>query len=43
MEGVREFQPHDLYSKRPERPSLAQLRPYYEDLVAKFLPDTLMW
>jgi inositol oxygenase len=43
MELVREFQPYDLYSKSPERPSLAKLRPYYEDLVAKFLPDTLMW
>jgi inositol oxygenase len=43
MEVVQEFQPHDLYSKSAERPSLAQLRPYYEDLIAKFLPDTLMW
>jgi inositol oxygenase len=43
MEVVREFQPYDLYSKSPERPSLERLRPYYEDLVAKFLPDTVMW
>lgn len=43
MEVVREFQPFDLYSKSPERPSLATLRPYYEELVARFLPDTLTW
>jgi len=43
LEVVRDFQPYDLYSKSSERPSLARLRPYYEDLVAKFLPDQLMW
>lgn len=43
MEVVREFNPHDLYSKSTTRPDLAELRPYYEDLVAKFLPDTLIW
>ena len=40
---VREFNPYDLYSKSPERPDLDRLRPYYEDLVASFLPDTLQW
>jgi inositol oxygenase len=43
LEVVRDFQPYDLYSKSSERPSLARLRPYYEDLVAKFLPDELAW
>ena len=43
MEVVREFNPHDLYSKSATRPDLAALRPYYEDLVARFLPDTLLW
>jgi len=40
---VREFNPYDLYSKSPERPDFDRLRPYYEDLVASFLPDTLQW
>ena len=40
---VREFNPYDLYSKSKERPDFDRLRPYYEDLVASFLPDTLQW
>lgn len=40
---VRRFNPYDLYSKSDERPSLDALRPYYEALVAEFLPDTLQW
>ncbi|MBL8228590.1 MAG: inositol oxygenase [Bryobacterales bacterium] len=40
---VREFNQYDLYSKSHERPDVASLRPYYEDLVAEFLPDKLDW
>jgi inositol oxygenase len=40
---VREFNQYDLYSKSHERPDVAKLRPYYEDLVAEFLPDQLNW
>jgi len=40
---VRTFNPYDLYSKTPERLDFSRLRPYYEDLVASFLPDTLQW
>ncbi|HYB12873.1 MAG TPA: inositol oxygenase family protein [Myxococcota bacterium] len=43
LEVVRAFNPYDLYSKSPERPEFHRLRPYYEDLVASFLPDTLQW
>jgi inositol oxygenase len=43
MEVVREFNPYDLYSKSAERPDLARLRAYYEDLVAEFLPPVLDW
>ncbi|HVP31831.1 MAG TPA: inositol oxygenase family protein [Myxococcota bacterium] len=43
LRAVRAFNPYDLYSKRPERPDFAALRPYYEDLVAELLPDTLQW
>jgi inositol oxygenase len=38
---VQQFNPYDLYSKRPDRPQLAALKPYYEDLLAKYLPGTL--
>jgi inositol oxygenase len=40
---VLKFNPYDLYSKNPNRPSLAQVKPYYEDLLAKYLPTTLQF
>ena len=41
--AVRAFNPYDLYSKGLERPNVAALRPYYEDLIAEFFPTTLKW
>ncbi|MFC6100124.1 inositol oxygenase family protein [Olivibacter domesticus] len=38
---VNLFNPYDLYSKNPVPPNWAELKPYYEDLVAKYLPATL--
>jgi inositol oxygenase len=38
---VKLFNPYDLYSKNPNPPDWPKLRPYYEDLVAKYLPATL--
>ncbi|MBC7923325.1 MAG: inositol oxygenase [Ferruginibacter sp.] len=38
---VRKFNPYDLYSKSPKPPVVAELKPYYEDLIAKYLPATL--
>lgn len=38
---VKLFNPYDLYSKNPTPPDWKTLRPYYEDLVAKYLPSTL--
>ena len=43
MDGVRRFNPYDLYSKSNEAPDLSELRPYYEELVAEFLPPVLQW
>src|SRR5262249_16658945 len=43
MEWVRAFNPCDLYSKGQEPPDIATLRPYYEDLITEFFPDTLAW
>jgi inositol oxygenase len=38
---VQKFNPYDLYSKNPNPPVLAELKTYYEDLMAKYLPATL--
>ncbi len=40
---VQKFNPYDLYSKNPKPPSLAALKPYYEDLMAKYLPAQLQF
>lgn len=41
LKWVKLFNPYDLYSKNPFPPDWTTLRPYYEDLVAKYLPDKL--
>lgn len=41
FEWVKKFNLYDLYSKAPVPPNSKALRPYYEDLVAKYLPSTL--
>ena len=38
---VKVFNPYDLYTKSPKVPNWKELRPYYEDLAAKYLPATL--
>ncbi|HTJ12543.1 MAG TPA: inositol oxygenase family protein [Dinghuibacter sp.] len=38
---VNLFNPYDLYSKNPTPPDWKELKPYYEHLVAKYLPDTI--
>lgn len=38
---VQKFNPYDLYSKNPNPPLLSELKPYYEDLMAKYLPAQL--
>ena len=38
---VRKFNPYDLYSKNRNPPVLSELKPYYEDLMAKYLPSSL--
>jgi inositol oxygenase len=37
---VQKFNPYDLYSKNEKPPVLAELKPYYDDLMAKYLPAT---
>ncbi|MEL0454695.1 inositol oxygenase family protein [Flavobacteriaceae bacterium SZ-1-7] len=41
FEWVKKFNPYDLYTKAPVKPDSKRLRPYYEELVKKYLPDTL--
>ncbi len=41
FEWVKKFNPYDLYSKVPVPPDAKSLRPYYEDLVSKYLPEKL--
>jgi inositol oxygenase len=43
LEWVRKFNPYDLYSKGHTKPDLKQLKPYYDDLFAEFLPEKLAW
>ncbi len=38
---VDKFNPYDLYSKSPKPPVVSELKPFYEDLIAKYLPATL--
>ena len=41
LRWVQAFNPYDLYSKNANPPSLVALKPYYEDLMARYLPTTL--
>jgi len=41
LKWVSLFNPYDLYSKNPTPPNWDELKPYYQDLVAKYLPATL--
>ena len=39
FDWVRKFNPYDLYSKSPLPPDVKELRPYYEDLISRYLPS----
>ena len=41
LKWVKLFNPYDLYSKSPTPPVVSELRPYYEALIKKYLPETL--
>lgn len=38
FEWVKRFNPYDLYSKSPVPPDVTELRPYYEELITRYLP-----
>ncbi|TWO34646.1 inositol oxygenase [Seonamhaeicola sediminis] len=41
FEWVKEFNPYDLYTKAPVKPDTEALKPYYQELVKKYLPEVL--
>jgi inositol oxygenase len=43
FDQVRAFNPYDLYTKSHEKPDVQKLRPFYEDLIAEYLPGQLAW
>ena len=43
LEWVLKFNQYDLYSKGHAKPNLNELKPYYDDLFAEFLPPSLSW
>lgn len=43
FDWVRAFNPYDLYTKSHKRPDVQAIRPFYEDLIAKYFPKQLAW
>jgi inositol oxygenase len=43
LEWVKKFNPYDLYSKGHSKPNVQELKPYYDDLFAEFMPEKLDW
>ena len=43
FDWVRKFNEYDLYTKSHERPDVAKLRPFYEELIREFFPERLKW
>lgn len=43
LAAVQAFNPYDLYSKSDEPCDIEKLRPYYQNLIAKFFPKQMRW
>ncbi|KAF8655358.1 hypothetical protein AX16_003093 [Volvariella volvacea WC 439] len=43
LKAVKAFNPYDLYSKSDEPCDIERLRPYYEELIAKYFPPVVEW
>ncbi len=43
MPWVHEFSKYDLYSKGHTRPDVKAVRPFYDELIAEYLPGKLQW
>ncbi len=42
LQAVKAFNPYDLYSKSDDVPSVAELKPYYMELIDEFFPQKLI-
>src|SRR2546428_3937023 len=40
---VRDFNSYDLYTKSHQKPDVAKLRPFYQELIAEYFPEKLSW
>ncbi len=40
---VQKFNPYDLYSKSADRPKLADVKPFYDELVNEYFPKRIAW
>ena len=43
LNWVRAFNPYDLYSKCEVQPNVAELKPFYQELIAEFFPAKIKW
>lgn len=43
LKATQAFNPYDLYSKSDDPPKVAELKPYYQNLIAKFFPEEVEW
>ena len=43
FEWVRKFNPYDLYSKSADRPKQSDVKPYYDELIAEYIPGKIAW
>jgi len=43
FDWVRAFNPYDLYTKSHEKPDVAKLKPFYDELIAEYFPKELRW
>lgn len=43
FEWVKKFNPYDLYSKTDKPPDVAELKPYYLELIDEFFPEKIKW
>jgi len=43
LEWVLRFNQYDLYSKGHTKPNVSELKSYYDELFAEFVPPTLAW
>ncbi len=41
LSWVRKFNPYDLYTKSPVAPDWKTLRPYYSELISRYLPEQI--